>query len=522
MHKGARNLPPPHPGFDHLSWNRGERVSVDLSRQTWYRGWDLTYNPQIESLEARAREILELIPSLRNLLRPVNRLPPEALSRIAWFMGEYATDATPIIPLTHVCRYWRESIVSTPGSWRFISSESIPLTELSLERCQAAPLELWLTMDQVIKNPRFTAVITPYMQNTEILYVHSISTTGELAQALPDFPQSMPNLRKLVLSSDFVRTRQDVSTDPFGTSPLALTHLSLTYLPLYPSLRRLTTLTSLSLRNHRFDLHIDTLLGFLEANRALEHARLDVQLTRPAFRDPRREVGIVNKLQSLSICSTDAAESNALITRIPLQKGARLEINPRDQNAGLSEVLSGISVTHLSNLQSPTSMEYHPDRRSIQLLGPNGSFMFHGDPHFSEFPLFQLTNIKSFRLVRSLEPWEVQTPRVFPPLALRALETLVIEREVAIPHLLCALFADPSASPSLKTVVLLNCHLDEICMEALTKFVSDRKNTTSAPLHRVVIVSPGRNPSVASIDALVEHVPVVDVQMGNMLPADLF
>ena len=490
----------------------------------WYRGWNLTYNPQIESLEGKAREILELIPSLRNLLRPANRLPPEALSRIAWFMGEYATDATPIIPLTHVCRYWRESIVSTPGNWRFISSESIHLTELSLERCQAAPLELWLSMSQLEENSRFTAVITPYMQNTEILYVRSISTTEELAQALPDFPRSMPNLRKLVLSSNFVRTCQDVSTDPFGTSPLALTHLSLSSLPLYPSLRRLTTLTNLSLRNHRFDLHIDTLLGFLEANRALEHASLDVQLTRPAFWDPRDEVGIGNKLQSLSICSTDAAESNALISRIPLQKGARLEINPRDQNAGLIEVLSGISLTHLSNLQSPTSMEYRPDHRSIQLLGPNGSFVFHGDPHFAEFPLFQLASIKSFHLVRRpLRPTDVQTRVAFPPLALQALETLAIEREVAIPHLLSTLFADPSAFPSLKTLALLNCHLDEACMEALTKFVSDRKNTTSALLYRVVIVSPGRNPpSVASIDALVEHVPVVDVQMGNILPADLF
>ena len=461
----------------------------------------------------------------------MNWLPSETLSRIAWYMGEYSTDARPIIPLTHVCRYWRESIVSTPRNWTLISSGSIPLMELSLERCQAVPLELWLSMRQVRGSPRFSAVITPYMQNIETLHVHNISTTGGLAQALPDFPQSMPNLRTLSFTPDVARIDQDVSTDPFGQSPLALTHLSLISLPLYPSLRRLTTLTNLTLRNHRFDLHIDTLLDFLEANRSLEHATLDVWLTRPAFRNSRRQVGVVNNLQILSICSTRATENNALISKIPLKKGARLEVDLCDQNSGLSDVLSNVSVTHLSNLQAPTSIEYRPDDRSIQLLGPNGSFLFGCVPDrkapFVEFPLLQLTNIKTFRLVRrELGPMEPHAnfPRITPPpLSLPALETLAIEREIFVPHLLSALFADPSIFPSLNTLAFLDCHLDEVCMEALVKFVSDRKNTTSARLYRIVIInSRGDLPSIASIDALGERVPVLDVRVGRTLPADLF
>ena len=453
----------------------------------------------------------------------MNRLPPEIISRIARFtIDEDAVDAKAMIPLTHICRYWRESIVSTPRNWTLISSGRVRLAELSLERCQAAPLELWLSMSQVEENPRFTALIAPYIQNTETLYAHSISTIGELTQALPDFLQSMPNLRSLSISSDLDTARQDVSTDPFGQLTLALTHLSLAYLPLYPSLRHLTTLTNLSLRAHRFDLHIDTLLDFLEANRVLENATLGVQPG--AFRDSRRQVGIVNRLQSLSIHSTDAAWINAQISKIPLQKGARLEIYLRSKTEGLSDVLSGISVTHFSNQRLPTSIEYYPDRPSIGLLGPDGSFTFYGDPHFAKFPLFQLTNVKAFRLVRrALGLWEAQTLLAFPPLALQALETLTIEHELAVPHLLSTLFADPSASPSLKTLAFLGCHLDEFCMEALTKFVSNRKNTSSAWLYRIVIVSSKQDlPSAASIDALEGHVPVFDVRVGNKLPADLF
>ena len=461
----------------------------------------------------------------------MNRLPPEILSRIARFACVHATDARPTIPLTHVCRYWRGSIVSTPRNWTLISSKSVALTELSLGRCQAASLELWLSMRQVRENPRFTATITPYMENTETLHILCIVTTRELAQALPDFPQSMPKLRTLSLSPDVARDDQDMSVDPFGQSPLALTCLSLTSLPLYPSLRRLTTLTTLTLRNHQFDLHLDILLNFLEANHMLEHASLDFRLTRPIFRYSRRRVGIVNRLQSLSICSINATENNALISKIPLQKGAHLEINHHHHITGLSDVLSGISVTHLSNLQSPTSMEYRPDDRSIQLLGPNGSFLFNcvsRRTSFAEFPLLQLTNIKTFRLVHRVRPAEpyMNFPRfklAFPLLDFPNLETLAIEHEIAVPHLLSALFADPSAFPSLKTFAFLNCHLDETCMEALTKFASGRKNTTSSWLHRVVIVSWGQDPpNFASIDALGAHVPVVDVQMGKRLPADLF
>ena len=413
-----------------------------------------------------------------------------------------------------------------------ISSKSVALTELSLGRCQAASLELWLSMGQVRENPRFTAAITPYMQNTGTLHVHCISTIGELAQALPNFPQSMPNLRSLSFSSDLVRAHQDVSTDPFGQLPFALTHLSLTSIPLYPSFRRLTTLTNLSIHNHHFDLHLDTLLDFLEANRALQHVNLNLQLAQPAFQNARRRVGIMNNLQGLSICSTSAAEINAFISRIPLQKGARLEIMFHDWSAGLIEVLSDISVTHFSNLQSPTSMEYRPDDRMIELLGPNGGFMFRcGVPQrsapFVEFSLLQLTDIKAFRLVRrALEPGEPHSNLrriTFPPLALRVVEAFTIEHELSVPHLLSALFADPSVSSSLKTLGFLDCHLDEACMEALTRFVSDRKNTSSAWLRRIVIVSLRQNlPSAASIDALGEVVPVVDVRVGKTLPADLF
>ena len=113
-------------------------------------------------------------------------------------------------------------------------------------------------------------------------------------------------------------------------------------------------------------------------------------------------------------------------------------------------------------------------------------------------------------------------PLVLPLSFFPALETLAIECETSVPYLLSALLSNPSSSPSLKTLAFLDCNLSEQFMEELTRLASDRRNTTSARLDRVVVVdSGGKFPSPASIDALEEHVPTVDVRRGTRLPADL-
>lgn len=64
---------------------------------------------------------------------------------------------------------------------------------------------------------------------------------------------------------------------------------------------------------------------------------------------------------------------------------------------------------------------------------------------------------------------------------------------------------------------------DSVFME-LTQFASNRKNTTSVWLHRVVVAHWKTSPSIASFRKLEEHVPVVDVRVRRAamwLPWDL-
>ena len=188
----------------------------------------------------------------------------------------------------------------------------------------------------------------------------------------------------------------------------------------------------------------------------------------------------------------------------------------------MNELLSVISMTHLSDLQSPTLIEHHPDYGIIRLLGPNRSFSFDTSGLWAPFTVLPppyLADVRVFRLIR-----QVKRPRInkmiFSSSSLPALETFVVEHEVTLSHLF-ELFSD-SPPPSSKTLAFLDCRLDEGFMDELARFAYNRKNATLARLNRVVIIdSSGILPGFTSLDKLGKHVPTVDAQIGKRLPEDL-
>ena len=461
------------------------------------------------------------------MLQPANRLPPEIIPRITQHILRDSDDTYLIIPLTHVCRYWRQAIISAPENWTLISTLRTKLTALTLERSKAAGLQLRLD-PYAAGFHNFCDLIAPYIQNVETLQFGVFDALKQLTQALPNFPKSTPNLRMLELT---VMRRLDASIDPFESFPNTLVSLSLDDIPLYPSFLKLRTLRKLSLKYRNMHCPaLDTLLDFLEENLSLESVDLTIETDQQFLaHSSHRQATIANQLQHLSIDANDAMIARTLISHIPLRRGAHLEIisygdGTDDEELGLDDVLSGISMTHLSNLSSPTFMECRSPDPAIRLVGPNGSFLFvrHWFPGIylgiypAETSVLPLTNIRELRLAHS------DPSNMFLPSSIPALETLTIECDTNISDLFSALLPNPSFSPSLKTLGFLHCAITEEFMEELAQFASDRKNTTSAWLHRVVIIHlDGRVPTAASIHGLEEHVPIVDVRFGRTFPTDL-
>ena len=160
------------------------------------------------------------------MLLPVNWLPPEIISYIAQCVPwDRESDAKSIVLSTHVCRYWRDSIISTPDNWSLISNRWEGLTVLSLRRAKAAPLTINLDMYKLepTRHPRFHELLLSHIHSTIFLSANTPST-NKLVRIFPDFPKSMPNLQSLSLGSD---GRADwTQPDPFDFSAHSLKNLT--------------------------------------------------------------------------------------------------------------------------------------------------------------------------------------------------------------------------------------------------------------------------------------------------------
>ena len=453
--------------------------------------------------------------SLRNMLQPVNTLPPEIISRIAqWTPNSADRDAMSIVPLTHVCRYWRSSIISAPGNWTRISGHSEALAALSLERSKAAPLKISLCMYDV--EERFSGLLAPYIQNIVAFNLSEIGSPEDIMQNFPNFPCSTPNLRSLEMSLDDDDDDDlDISIDPFQPFPSTLRRLVLFGVPLYPTFLNLRTLTEFTLCDYVFALPLDTLLTMLEENRGLERVELSIEFTDPDLRGSQRRAPISNQFQHLSVSFSKAEDARPVISSIPIQRGANLALKSFDSTVGLSDVLSTISATHLANLPAPTYMNVC--ERYIRLSGSNGSFSF-SSPSSSGMTLVGLP-LLSFDKIRELHfrcPSRTFDPSLFP-----VLETLALEATNAS-KTLSTWLSSPKASPLLKTLAFLNCILSEEFMKVLTQFACDRRNAAVTWLYRVLIVDGlGEFPSPSSILGIKDYVQVVDFRVADSLPSDL-
>lgn len=480
---------------------------------------------KINTLETRAQGIRKLIDTLRNALRNMlsskNRLPPEIISYIArCVLDGDDVDGRSIIPLTHVCRFWRESIVSTPEIWTLIYSESAKLSESSLERAKVVPLTVHVNLNELKRKQAFLNVFLPHIRKTVSLTCVNVSNLEDLTERL-NFPDSMPNLRSLSLTRPRqVGQRQPIDTFNFSTHT-TLRELSLYNIPLIPSILSLRTLTKFFLFDYNFRLHIDTLLNFLEGNRSLESANLTIGFVEPSLCRSHRQTPIGNKLQQLSISSGDTRNIRALISGVALARGGTLQVRHIGNNAEFTGIFSGVSMTHLPSLTSPVVMEYGPFPRSIRLLGPDGTFSYKGpmtteDP-FGEFPLLPLAKIRELRL-ECRGSWVLKQFRLssFP-----SLEVLAVDGGSKV-SLLSPVLPDPASSPSLETLAFLNCVITENFMAQLTQVALDRTTGTSTSLRRLVIIdSEGELPAAASIERLRKHVSAVEVLEGREFPKDL-
>ena len=285
---------------------------------------------QVDTLEKKANDVLRQVRSLRNLIRPANRLPPEVLASCAGFVSD--ADPRPIIPLTHVCRYWRSSISFNPRNWASISTEWKRLAPLCLKRAGALPLAIDIIVSDIKRDGDFLKLLTPKTSRIYSLRLTGYSSIEAVAGTLPGFfDPPMANLTSLELQQTTEPTHSPLSNDaplpPVFRNIGKLESLRLTRTPLYPSLFNITSLRELQLLGYTNPFHFGTFIRFLDSNRDLEHIVFDVRfITDSVETAPARAVPLAH-LRHLSITCHKAIDSKGLLSGISFPRGGvRIEV----------------------------------------------------------------------------------------------------------------------------------------------------------------------------------------------------
>lgn len=103
----------------------------------------------------------------KNSPRPVNKLPPEILSRVL----ENRSAERDLVAATHVCRYWRSSLLSNPTLWtclRFLYDTD--RTNTYLERSKSVPIDIHINLRFRESSVAFE-LVAPHARRTRSLTI---------------------------------------------------------------------------------------------------------------------------------------------------------------------------------------------------------------------------------------------------------------------------------------------------------------------------------------------------------------
>ena len=273
--------------------------------------------------------------SLRNFLRPVNRLPPEVITLCAAFVSDIDPKST--VLLTHVCRYWRKTIASNPRNWASMSNRWKRLIPLCLERAGEVPLSVDIKVSDMKGDKISLQALLPHVSRISHLSLTEYSSIEGVADDLPGlFVSPMLNLTSMELE------QIDESTEPLPPNgapapPLfqnvsKLKSLHLTRTPLYPAVFSITSLVELKLVGYTIPFHFGEFIELLHSNQNLELAILELQFTEGSVEiSPERKVSLP-QLRRLEFTCGSAADARGLLSYVSLRRDIHIAIQGSHSN----------------------------------------------------------------------------------------------------------------------------------------------------------------------------------------------
>ena len=143
--------------------------------------------------EENVRKVLQETNELRNRARPVNKLPPEILSNVL----QHRNREWDLVAATHVCRYWRSSLITSPTLWTSLRYRTEDRAHTYLERSGLAMgLDVWINLRYSDDGP---GRIYPQAGRVRSLTIHG--TASQVRTAISRaFCRPAPSLQHLEIT----------------------------------------------------------------------------------------------------------------------------------------------------------------------------------------------------------------------------------------------------------------------------------------------------------------------------------
>ena len=152
----------------------------------------MPHDVQIYAVERDLSAILCAVRAARNTHVPINRLPPEVLSRIL----EHRASEQDLVAATHVCQHWRSALTFDPSLWtcfKFLSSPDLNRTLVYLERSKSALIDISV----VAREPQDLGVLDHLAPDIARIRSLSIHADHHARPALLRFCDPAPSLQCL-------------------------------------------------------------------------------------------------------------------------------------------------------------------------------------------------------------------------------------------------------------------------------------------------------------------------------------
>ena len=441
--------------------------------------------------------------SIKNTFAPINRVPPDIFSLIPY----YCKTDRELITLTHVCRDWREILLSRASLWTFLDCTDLDKTNAYIRRSNDAPLEICLEAHEDAHYSNDALLLTlPHIGRLEALTLVGFSGNLDILKLTEHFGSRAPILGKLDICI-FDDTPVEITVFDGDLSPLRKLRLEgvLTNLPW----RNLTNLTTFDFcRVSGDDISTIQLLDFFEHAPLLREIKLTNSL--PNSSNAAERVVSLPHLRSLRIHAQPAHSILLNHLNIPIGASMALEFKFGGEKSPIPDYLPR-SLDNLGNIHPITSISLSFKVGVTMLLkGPNGYLHmlgFRSDtllaaPAFgqralqslNEFPISTTKTLTIGQYNYSTNPRAGESGACQTLLLMNNLRSLTLDDFINHPFIFAL---NPSRNtsntvvcPKLEKLVLwIRGRWDDSCIDELVEMAEERASMC-AKLSTILIVCP--------------------------------